>query len=397
MRKKLATIPVVKVCRGTWFLYFSVRDHKTGKMKPYKIYRGFTEKIDNNERERYGEELKQLYLEKLKAGWSPLDDEDNVIYSDQLQYQNFTERFKKLRSASKNTRFYLNEYIDVKSLGLKPRSISTYKSKLRIFCNWLDFKGFEDFNVSEINNKIILEFFKFLISDRKLDKISIEKYEQILKDYFQYLKKKDKISLNPVFDIVKPPKIKDMAARPITQRDLKKLLDLIEVQDTQLFLACMFQYYLALRPGQELRFLKIKDIDLYNNKVTVTEESAKTNRRIIDMSVDLVEICHQFNLQSSNSEFYVFGRLRVPGTETLGNNTLRNRFNKYRDELNLPKTYKFYSMKHTGGGKLLESGRSLEELRSHFGHTSILSTDHYVKRHFGNRNQNIINNFPKPF
>ena len=79
MRKKLATIPVVKVCRGTWFLYFSVRDHKTGKMNPYKIYRGFTEKIDNNERERYGEELKLLYLEKLKAGWSPLYDEENLI------------------------------------------------------------------------------------------------------------------------------------------------------------------------------------------------------------------------------------------------------------------------------------------------------------------------------
>ncbi|MEI6697270.1 MAG: tyrosine-type recombinase/integrase [Bacteroidota bacterium] len=397
MRKKLATIPVVKVCRGKWFLYFSVREPKTGKMKPFKIYKGFSEKINNFERERYGDELKQLYIEKLKAGWSPLNDEENVIYSDQLEYQNFTQRFNKLRIASKNTRFYLNEYIAVKSLGLKPRSISTYKSKLRIFCNWLEFKGFGDYNVSEINNKIILEFFKFLISDRILDKISIEKYEQILKDYFQYLKKKDKISLNPVFDIVKPPKIKDMAARPITQRDLKKLLDLIEEKDKQLFLACMFQYYLALRPGQELRFLKIKDIDLYNNKVIVTEESAKTSRRNIDMSVDLVEICHQFNLQSSNSEFYVFGRLRVPGTETLGNNTLRNRFNKYRDELNLPKTYKFYSMKHTGGGKLLESGRSLEELRSHFGHTSILSTDHYVKRHFGNRNQNIINNFPKPF
>ncbi|MEI8206255.1 MAG: hypothetical protein WCG03_05200, partial [Kiritimatiellales bacterium] len=103
---------------------------------------------------------------------------------------------------------------------------------------------------------------------------------------FSFMKKKDKISLNPVFDIVKPPKIKDMAARPITQRDLKKLLDLIEEKDKQLFLACMFQYYLALRPGQELRFLKIKDIDLYNNKVIVTEESAKTSRRNIDMSVD---------------------------------------------------------------------------------------------------------------
>ncbi|MCX6231105.1 MAG: hypothetical protein NTZ33_06135 [Bacteroidetes bacterium] len=78
MRKKLATIHVVKVSKGTWFLYFTVRDHNTGKMKPFKIYRGFTEKIEKKERERYGEELKQIYIEKLKAGWSPLNDEESI-------------------------------------------------------------------------------------------------------------------------------------------------------------------------------------------------------------------------------------------------------------------------------------------------------------------------------
>ncbi len=65
--------------------------------------------------------------------------------------------------------------------GLKPRTITTYKSKLRIFCNWIDFKNFTNYDVSEINNEVILEFFLFLTQKRKLDRISIEKYEQILK------------------------------------------------------------------------------------------------------------------------------------------------------------------------------------------------------------------------
>jgi len=397
MRKKLATIPEVKVSNGTWFLYFSVRDHKTDKMKPIKIYKGFTKCKNNNERILYGEALKQEYTEKLKSGWSPLFDKEFVIYSDQLEYKNFNDRFKKLKCATKNTRFLVNEYIEIKSQGLKPRSISTYKSKLRIFCNWIDFKGYTEYDVSEIKNKIILEFFKFLIVDRKLDKISIEKYEQIIKDYFNYIKKRDFIRQNPVFDIVKPPQLKDMAARPINNRDLRLLLDVIKEGDQQLYLACMFQYYLALRPGDELRSLKVKDIDLYNNKVYVTEEFAKTRHRIIDMSEDLVNICHHFNILSYDNDFYIFGRKREPGIERLGKNTLTNRFNHFRDILKLPKTYKFYSMKHTGGGKLLESGRSLEELRTHMGHTSILSTHHYVLRHFGNRNKNIIHNFPKPF
>ena len=397
MRKKLATIPQIKNSKGTWYIYFSVRDPQTDKMKPIKIYEGFKKCINKAEKQKHGEELVSLYTEKLKSGWSPFFDQENVIYSDQLEYQNFAERFSQKRKASKHTRFYVNEFITIKSIGLKLRSISTYKSKLRIFCNWIDFKGYTDYDVSEIKNKIILQFFSFLILDRKLDKISIEKYEQIIKDYFKFLKKKDCIHLNPVFDIIKPPKTKDMAACPIAKYDLKLLLDTISQNDSQLYLACLFQYYLALRPGKELRNLKIKDIDLYNNKVLVTEEFAKTNRRIIDMSEHLVEICHHFNIHSYNRDYYVFSKDGKPGSIMLGNNTLRTRFNKYRDMLKLPDTYKFYSMKHTGGGKLLESGRTLEELRAHFGHTSILSIDHYVKKHFGNRNKNIINNFPKPF
>lgn len=397
MRKKLATIPEVKVSKGTWFLYFSVRNHLTDKMKPIKIYEGFKKCKNNAEKIAHGQALVQHYTEKLKSGWSPLFDKEHVIYSDQLEYQNFNQRFKKLKRACKNTRFFVNEYLEIKSQGLKPRSISTYQSKLRIFCNWIDFKGYTDYDVSEINNKIILEFFKFLISDRKLDKISIEKYEQIIKDYFKYIKKHNHITENPVYDIVKPPQLKDMAARPINQRDLKNLFTLMIEEDKQLYLACMFQYYLALRPGDELRSIKIKDLDLYNNKVYVTEEFAKTTRRIIDMSENLVEICHHFDIQKYDTNFYIFGRNREPGIIKLGKNTLTNRFNYFRDKLNLPKTYKFYSMKHTGGGRLLESGCSLEELRNHMGHTSILSTHHYVLRHFGNRNKNIIHNFPKPF
>ncbi len=397
MRKKLATIPQIKISKGIWFVYFSVRDPLTEKMKPIKKYEGF--KLCNNdaERQKLGESLIISYTEKLKTGWSPLFDKENIIYSDQLEYHNLNEHFTKLRKASKNTRFFLNEYLSAKKQGLKEKTYSTYVSKLRIFCNYLDNKGFENYDVCEINNKIIIEFFTFLIDVRKLDKLSIEKYMQIIRSYFNFLKKKNQITLNPVFDIVKPPKTKDMAARPINNFDLKILLNSILESDPQLYLACMFQYYLALRPGQELRLLKIKDIDLYNNTVVVCDETSKTTRRTVDMSEDLVELCHQFYIQTYNRDFFVFGKDRIPGPIQLGKNTLRNRFNRFRDKLNLPDTYKFYSMKHTGGGKLLESGRTLEELRAHFGHTSILSTDYYVKKHFGNRNKNIINNFPKPF
>ena len=397
MRKKLATIPELKKSSGTWFIYFSVRDPLTGKMKPYKIYKGFNKCKTEKQCQEWGALLKEQYAQKLRNGWSPLFDQEGIIYSDQLEYQNFNKNFQKSKLASKDTRFFLNEYLNQRNNGLSLKTCQTYVSKLRIFCNWLEFSGYVDYDVTLISNKIILEFFNFLITVRKLDKRSIEKYKQIIHDYYRYLFKKEIILENPIYDITMPPKTKDMAARPISNKDLKKLLGTIQESDPQLYLACMFQFYLAIRPGRELRLLQIKDIDLYNKTVVITEENAKVSRRTVDMSEDLVELCNQYMIPNYNREFYLLGRERIPGPKPLGQNTMRNRFNKYRDELNLPDIYKFYSMKHTGGGKLLQAGFTIEEIKSHFGHSSIETTDRYLKKHFGNRNKNIIHNFPKPY
>jgi len=47
-------------------------------------------------------------------------------------------------------------------------------------------------------------------------------------------------------------------------------------------------------------------------------------------------------------------------------------------------------IEHTGAGKLLESGASLAELMSHLGHTKFESTIHYVRRHFGEKSEKIM-------
>jgi integrase len=110
----------------------------------------------------------------------------------------------------------------------------------------------------------------------------------------------------------------------------------------------------------------------------------------------LIDILFEYNINRYASDLYVFGRGGIPSEVMLGKNTLRNRFNKFRDKLNFPKTYKFYSMKHTGAGMLLDSGATIEEIRDHMGHFSIESTDYYIRRHFGNRNQKIIKHHPSP-
>jgi integrase len=397
MRTKIATVPrVVEPNVGDWYVYFSVRDAATGKMIPQKIYRGFKVRKTRKEKLAWGAILVREYTEKLKRGWSPLDDGDKVIYSDALEYANLANKFKRKRQSVKNIRYYLSEYLAGRQQELREKTYSTYRSKLRIFCEWLDDGGFADYDVAEIGCKIVGGFFDFLITDQQLDRRTVDKYRQILRSYFEYMKKAGKITENPVVEIKLPPKSKDMAARPINQSDLSLLIAEIKERDPQLYLVCMFEYYTALRPGQEIRLLKVKDVDVYNHVITVVEGQAKTIRRTVDMPKQLSKLLIEYQVQNYNREFYIFGKFGFPGPVGFGKNNFRNRFNKIRDDLKLPDIYKLYSFKHTGCGRLIESGRTLEEIRDHVGHTSIESTANYVRRHFGMRNRNIIDNFPEP-
>jgi integrase len=395
MKTKIATVPrIVEPFAGDWYVYFSVRNPATGKMVPYKIYKGFKTRKTRKDKLCWGEQLVKEYTDKLKKGWSPFDDQDKVIYSDALEYANLVNKFKRKRSSVKNIRYYLSEYLAGRQTELKEKTYATYRSKLRIFCEWLDDGGYSDYDISELSQKIVCDFFTFLIKDQQLDRRTIEKYRQILRSYFEYMKKLGKLIKNPVNDIKLPPKTKDMAARPINQSDFKKLLDTIKEHDPQLYLVCMFEYYTALRPGQEIRLLKVKDIDVYNNLITIVEGNAKTVRRTVDMPKQLSQLLVSYQIHTYHRECYVFGRNGFPGPVGFGKNNFRNRFNRIRDDLNLPDIYKLYSMKHTGCGRLIEAGRTLEEIRDHVGHTSIESTANYVRKHFGMRNRNIIDSFP---
>jgi site-specific recombinase XerD len=70
-----------------------------------------------------------------------------------------------------------------------------------------------------INNDLIVDFLKDLFENKALARKSIEKYQQILFSFFNYLIDKKKINMhNPVLNISRIGIIKDEAAAAIPAR-----------------------------------------------------------------------------------------------------------------------------------------------------------------------------------
>ncbi len=383
--------------RKLWFVEFAYRDAATGEMVRKRYYEGFAELKTKNARIEYGEGLIKNLTEKLENGWVPTDDDEKVAYVDELEYHTAAQVYGRKRESSKNIRFHASEYITIIKNTKAKKTFESYRGKIREFMAWLEKSKLIDNDISTINQKIMSRFFDHLIVDRKLSGPTIEKYRVNMKGFFDFLIDRKIIAVSPLPKIAIPTTQEDFAAVPFLDDDLEVLLTCIRESDPQLYLAAMLQYFCFVRPGDELLSLKVKQINFTKRTIFIPKDIAKKRvERTIDIPQQLYDLLIEYGIHRLNKEMLVISTKGRPGFERIGFNTLRNRFNTYRDRMGMNSQYKWYSFKHTGAGKLLESGASIVEVMNQLGHTDIESTYHYIRRHFGERSHHVLTKFPTP-
>jgi integrase len=242
---------------------------------------------------------------------------------------------------------------------------------------------------------MMVQFFNFIIDERKLSKNSTQKYEQIIYNVFKSVCKERKTTFNPVIDMPKTSRINDHTPRPIRDNHIELIKDVLADRDPQLFLACKFEYYCCLRPGKELGLLKIKDIDLFRGTVDVSAFRSKTKMaRIVTIPAAFLTELRDMELDRLPVNWYVISHDGKPGPSYLGKNNLKQRWSAIRKEMNLPETYKLYSWKHTGNVRADDAGVSREELQTQNGHTSMKTTEIYLQHKGGNISKKVRDLWP---
>ena len=271
-------------------------------------------------------------------------------------------------------------------------------SKCAIFSRWLSENKLSDKPLIKITSEHLSSYFVHLATDKDLDKATCEKHFLELRLLWRFAKKRGEASKEPFDLIVFPAKKRDCSAEVIAPEHMRILLPEIEKKNKQLYLACMIMYYCFIRPGNEMRHLKVGDIDLELGTIRISLSTAKSKRtEVVTMPTQLIEICKQYGIDKADKGLYVFGKKNTFGTQPMSENVMAYRFNRVRDRLGLPKGYKYYSFKHSGASVLHQSGNvSMRELMDHLRHTKLEATQHYVKRHTGIVNTRIRESFPSP-
>jgi site-specific recombinase XerD len=284
-------------------------------------------------------------------------------------------------------------------ISVKPRTYKCYEARCASFNRWIEDQWYLAMPLNKITPAIIAEFFVYLASEKGLDRSTCQKFFIELRRVFQYALKRNEIEKIPFDLVVFPPKGEDKSSQVLVPEHMKKLMDVIKQEDQQLHLACMTEFYCFIRPGTELRLLKVGDVDLENNTIRVIQEHAKNgHKRVVTVPTQLSVLLKEYGIETVDKDLYVFGNKKRPGVKPCSVNMLRWRFNKYRDELGLSKGYKLYSMKCSGASALHNSNQvSMLALMAQLGHSSLTSTQHYLKKYAGEVNTKIRDCFPDPY
>jgi integrase len=397
-REKIVILP--KLCdfggdlSKKWYVFYSVRDPRTHKMKVFKDSKGLF--VLKTSRERYHQAAKIInhYTELLKNGYNPFIDESQVIYNDSLQYHHAARVYQARKANNRTFNYWANEYLKMQTGGLASETISTYKSKIRTFENWLILRRYNELDISALENKVVVDFFVYLNNDRKSSAITYRKYKNLLTDLFDYVMERKGINTNPVQRLPKCTRVVEMAPSPINPEDIGLFMDRIK-HDKQMMLFVMFEYYCFMRPG-EIRMMKISWIDWGNGIVRIPQNMNKTKKAKTPILPHefLRQLRVEHQLHTYPKDFYVISTANAPGKQHIGKNTMRNRFNKIRAELNMPPDYMLYSWKHTGNGILEKAGANPFERMMQNGHSSVVTTEKYTRKKFGFESDLIRNRFP---
>lgn len=398
-RKKLAIMPALDDCGGDlqkkWFIYYSYFNQETGSMKRFKDYKGLHKIKSRKERYAFAQDKINEISEKLRNGWNPFFGNENVLYADELQRVDQRSIVGTKQAGFKSFSHYSSMFLNDKKETSRSETIKSYRSKLRRFREWLASQNIMD-KIDIVNSDVILKFFEYLINDRKLSQSTVKDYKQILTAVFELSVDAGDISKNPVDPSIKGGHRNDYSAQPISPDDLKKLMIALK-SDPQLYMAALLEYYCFMRPGREIRFMKVSWINFGTGMLIVPPEFSKSGRqKILTMPAHLQEVLREHNIHTADQNLYVLGKNGSPGMESWGKNHFSEKFRRIRIRLNLPIGYKLYSFKHTGNAVAFAAGIPSSMLMNQNGHSSLEITSIYLKNTAKVASQELLNNFPAP-
>ena len=377
-----------------WYVYFSFRDPKSGKLKRLTPFYGNANKYKTKEdRMSVLVTYRKVLLRLLKQGYNPYNDNTelhqrlNAKKDDASGQVSPKKENIKTDSDDDGPKMTVREAFDFglarKEKILSPTTKRGYENKIKNFLKWLEENRPELTDIKDLDKKVIVSFLNDVI-DRTSAR-NRNNFRTDLSSIIQALVDNDILKEN---FIKKIPTLKTVPERNKTysQDTQEKIFGYLEITDPILLLYIKFVSYGFLRPIEVCR-LKVKDIKLESKTVEFKAKNSPMKTKIIPEILwnDLPD------LEKLDKEAVLFTPEKIGGAwETeIGNRRdyFSKRFKKVvKDHFDLGTDYGLYSFRHTYITKVyraLSKKFSPFEAKSRLmlitGHSSMTALEKYLR------------------
>lgn len=264
---------------------------------------------------------------------------------------------------------------------LRPSSKKFYKSHVKHFCKWLN-KLPEKCTGADAHN-----YLKNLLENGQ-SHTTVNHKKTTLKSLYAWLVEEKHIKINP-FEKIKKLAENKQSKMFFTSAEIASIKEYLTATTPDVWMACQFLFYCFIRPN-ELRQLKVKDIDFNRMKITVPGEVAKNKK------TQMVEIPFPFQQQIINhykgkdTNNYLMGN----GEEKLPSNHIAKVFRDCLNALGFDTRYRLYSFKHTGVVMFYQATKDIKATQMQLRHSSLGVVNEYLKNLGCFDNDSVRNNFP---
>ena len=393
-----------------WYVYFSFRNPKTGKLERSKnIYGKANVYKTKEDRLSVLTTYRKRLIILLKKGYNPYED-NTALYEASLTpsdpttmraeskpikkpaekaptaFKNPPEE-KKLDTEKESDKMSIRDAFDF-SLKLKAsvigeRTLKDYEGRSNKFIKWLEVERPKVTTIDQVNKNVINSFLNAMLS--ATSSRSYNNYRTDLSSLMQTMEDNDLIVSNPV------KKIKALKTSPERNKtySLEKQTEIFEylkTEDPILLLYIQFISYNLLRPIEVCR-LKIKDINLQEKLIQFkAKNSPLKTKRIPDILLKELP-----DLSQLNGDWYLFTPDKIGGEWDTIENNRRDYFSKrykkvVKEHFKLGKNYGLYSFRHTFITKLYRAlviDSSPHEAKSKLmlitGHSTMDALEKYLR------------------
>lgn len=271
---------------------------------------------------------------RLKGGWSPFGDSENIRYYTQLDE-------------------VCRLYIEEKQKELKPNTLRSYKSFCRMFCVWCS-RVVKGCKCIQFNKTLAIRYMDYIYNDRKSSARTYNNQLKLARAFFSWAVEKCYCKENPFVNIkTKREQEKKRILIPVDVRsEIKSYFEKVKPN----FVIIMELVYTSLLRPVEISRVQIKQIDLENHYIYMPGDKTKNgHHRYAYLSEELCSMLSPV-IKGLNPEWYLISYDYKPGALHFNSVQYVKAWGHMRDALSLPKEMQLYSLRDTGINNMLKAG-----------------------------------------